>query len=89
MSNDRDEIVKLKTAMAIMLRVDENKHPLGYDSIEKCLDDGLLAFVIDCCGATATLWCRGLRLTARPITSSARLTAELEAHRKVIAKVVK
>ena len=44
-----------------------------YRSLDDCLNDPGLAQLLDLEGATCLIWCGGLRLTGKPITSSTEL----------------
>lgn len=76
------------TALTLQLSAGRERYPIEYRSVAECLADTCLTRLLDHYHATASLWCGGLRLTARVIASSRELAEQLERNRSVIERGV-
>ncbi len=77
---------------ALTIRIDHHGEAfrVAYRSLEECLRDRDLANLLDYEGATCSVWCGDLKLTGRPVQSSAALRDVLvERAKAIVGRMVK
>lgn len=66
------------TLFTVRLTTPEETHDIGYRSVDECLGDDKLEYLLDATDAEVILWRGRLRITGTPLRSSRELREALD-----------